>query len=89
MSPSLGGYKGMGEGGAIASPPAVANAVNDALAQIGVPPLTVFPFDRNQILAAINAADGDPACWASSTARSTSSTTSAIAPPWQPRPGGL
>jgi aerobic carbon-monoxide dehydrogenase large subunit len=56
MSGSLGGYKGMGEGGAIVSPPAVANAINDALAQLGVPPLTHFPFDPNTILAAINAA---------------------------------
>jgi aerobic carbon-monoxide dehydrogenase large subunit len=56
MSGTLGGYKGMGEGGAIASPPAVANAINDALAQIGVPALTRFPFGPSQILAAINAA---------------------------------
>ena len=34
-SASLGGYKGLGEGGAIASPAAVANAVNDALAPLG------------------------------------------------------
>jgi aerobic carbon-monoxide dehydrogenase large subunit len=54
MSPTLGGFKGMGEGGAIASPPAVANAINDALAQIGVPPLTTFPFGPSQILEAIN-----------------------------------
>lgn len=56
MSGSLGGYKGMGEGGAIASPPALANAINDALAQMGVKPLTVFPFGPSQILDAINAA---------------------------------
>jgi carbon-monoxide dehydrogenase large subunit len=56
MSGTLGGYKGMGEGGAIASPPAIANAINDALAQIGVPPLTVFPFGPSQIVDAINAA---------------------------------
>jgi carbon-monoxide dehydrogenase large subunit len=56
MSGTLGGDKGMGEGGAIASPPAVANAINDALAQIGVPALTQFPFGPSQILAAINAA---------------------------------
>ena len=31
-----GGHKGMGEGGAIASPPAVINAVADALAPLGV-----------------------------------------------------
>jgi carbon-monoxide dehydrogenase large subunit len=56
MSNTLGGYKGMGEGGAIASPPALANAINDALRQRGVPPLTVFPFGPNQIVDAINAA---------------------------------
>ncbi len=57
MSNSLGGYKGMGEGGAIASPPAVANAINDALAQIGVPALTHFPFGPSAIIDAINAAN--------------------------------
>ena len=31
-----GGYKGVGEGGAIGAPPAVVNAVNDALAPFGV-----------------------------------------------------
>ncbi len=31
-----GGHKGLGEGGAIGSPPAVINAVNDALAPLGV-----------------------------------------------------
>ena len=30
-----GGYKGMGEGGAIGSPPAVINAIADALAPLG------------------------------------------------------
>ncbi len=34
--PGVGGYKGAGEGGAIGSPPAVINAVNDALAPLGV-----------------------------------------------------
>ena len=34
-----GGYKGMGEGGAIGSPPAVINAVADAIAHLGVRPL--------------------------------------------------
>ncbi|MER6810264.1 xanthine dehydrogenase family protein molybdopterin-binding subunit [Spirillospora sp. NPDC000708] len=34
--PGHGGYKGVGEGGAIGSPPAVANAVADALAPLGV-----------------------------------------------------
>lgn len=35
-SPGPGGYKGVGEGGAIGAPPAVANAVADALAPFGV-----------------------------------------------------
>jgi carbon-monoxide dehydrogenase large subunit len=37
-STNPGGYKGMGEGGAIGSPPAVVNAVADALAHLGVRP---------------------------------------------------
>ena len=57
LSASLGGYKGMGEGGAIGAPPAVANAVNDALAHLGVE-LTEFPFGPNRVLEAIiNAGD--------------------------------
>ena len=36
MSAGPGGYKGVGEGGAIGAPPAVVNAVNDALAPFGV-----------------------------------------------------
>ncbi|MEM1943950.1 MAG: xanthine dehydrogenase family protein molybdopterin-binding subunit [Candidatus Caldarchaeum sp.] len=35
-SPQPGGFKGMGEGAAIAAPAALANAVNDALAHLGV-----------------------------------------------------
>jgi carbon-monoxide dehydrogenase large subunit len=34
--PGIGGYKGVGEGGAIGSTPAVINAINDALAPLGV-----------------------------------------------------
>ena len=34
--PGPGGYKGVGEGGAIGAPPAVVNAVADALAPFGV-----------------------------------------------------
>ena len=34
--PGPGGYKGVGEGGAIGAPPAVINAVADALAPFGV-----------------------------------------------------
>jgi len=35
-APGPGGYKGVGEGGAIGAPPAVVNAVADALAPLGV-----------------------------------------------------
>jgi carbon-monoxide dehydrogenase large subunit len=52
-SNSLGGYKGMGEGGAIASPSAVANAVNDALAHFGAR-VTQFPITPWRVLAAID-----------------------------------
>ncbi|MGV0835469.1 xanthine dehydrogenase family protein molybdopterin-binding subunit [Mycolicibacterium thermoresistibile] len=40
--PGVGGYKGAGEGGAIGSTPAVINAINDALAPLGVT-LTKLP----------------------------------------------
>jgi carbon-monoxide dehydrogenase large subunit len=50
-----GGFKGMGEGGAIGSPPAVFNAVADALAPLGVK-LTATPLGPSQIVAAIEAA---------------------------------
>jgi carbon-monoxide dehydrogenase large subunit len=32
---SVGGIKGMGEGGAVAPPPAIANAISDALSPLG------------------------------------------------------
>jgi carbon-monoxide dehydrogenase large subunit len=51
-SPSTGGYKGMGEGGAIASPAAVANAVNDALAPLGAR-VSQFPITPWRVLEAI------------------------------------
>jgi carbon-monoxide dehydrogenase large subunit len=57
-SASLGGYKGLGEGGAIASPAAVANAVNDALSPFGIT-LTQFPISPARILEAIEAARRD------------------------------
>ena len=52
-SNTLGGHKGMGEGGAIAAPAAVANAVNDALRQMGAPPVTQFPITPVRVLEAI------------------------------------
>ncbi len=51
-SPTPGGHKGMGEGGAIGSPPCVFNAVADAVAaRAGV--LTEQPLTPSRILAAL------------------------------------
>ena len=55
-SASLGGYKGLGEGGAIASPAAVANAVNDALAKAGAAQVKRFPMTPARVLEAIEGA---------------------------------
>jgi aerobic carbon-monoxide dehydrogenase large subunit len=55
-SASLGGYKGLGEGGAIGSPAAVANAINDALAGLGVN-VNQFPLSPARILQAIEGAN--------------------------------
>jgi aerobic carbon-monoxide dehydrogenase large subunit len=46
------GIKGLGEGGAIAPPAAIANAINDALRPLGVE-LLVSPITPRQVLAAI------------------------------------
>jgi len=51
-SPTPGGSKGMGEGGAIGSPPAVFNAVADALALRGAK-VTDQPLSPDKILAAL------------------------------------
>jgi aerobic carbon-monoxide dehydrogenase large subunit len=48
-----GGHKGMGEGGAIASPPAVINAVADALAPLGVQ-ITAQPLGPDDIIALVS-----------------------------------
>jgi carbon-monoxide dehydrogenase large subunit len=47
-----GNYKGVGEGGAIGAPAAVANAVNDALALVGAH-VSTAPFTPARILAAL------------------------------------
>ncbi len=47
-----GSYKGVGEGGAIGAPAAVANAVNDALALVGARTLEA-PFTPSRIVAAL------------------------------------
>ncbi|CAA0079797.1 Caffeine dehydrogenase subunit alpha [Mycolicibacterium vanbaalenii] len=52
----VGGYKGAGEGGAIGSPPAVINAVNDALAPLGVS-VTQLPATPAAIVALIEGKD--------------------------------
>jgi carbon-monoxide dehydrogenase large subunit len=53
-----GGHKGMGEGGAIGSPPAVFNAVADALRPLGVK-LDRSPLGPSQLLAAMEAGGAD------------------------------
>ena len=50
--PGVGGYKGVGEGGAIGAPPAVINAVADALAPFGVS-LTELPLSPAAIVKAL------------------------------------
>jgi carbon-monoxide dehydrogenase large subunit len=53
--PGVGGYKGCGEGGAIGATPAVINAINDALAPLGVT-LTRLPASPAAIVALIEEA---------------------------------
>jgi carbon-monoxide dehydrogenase large subunit len=52
-SPGPGGYKGVGEGGAIGAPPAVVNAVADALSPFGVK-ITRLPLSPSQIAALLD-----------------------------------
>jgi carbon-monoxide dehydrogenase large subunit len=54
---TLHGQKGIGEGGAIGPPAAIANAVNDALAPFGVE-ITELPITPRRILAALLAHSG-------------------------------
>jgi carbon-monoxide dehydrogenase large subunit len=54
-----GGYKGMGEGGAIGAPPCLFNAVADALAPVGVQ-LRRQPLAPSRVLGAITAARPGP-----------------------------
>lgn len=55
--PGPGGYKGVGEGGAIGAPPAVVNAVADALAPFGVT-ITRTPLTPAAIIELIDQAGG-------------------------------
>ena len=58
--PGPGGHKGVGEGGAIGAPPAVINAVADALAPFGVT-ITDQPLSPSRIVALLDEARrGDP-----------------------------
>ncbi|MEA2623974.1 MAG: aerobic carbon-monoxide dehydrogenase large subunit [Candidatus Binatota bacterium] len=52
---TLGGFKGMGEGGAIGPPGAIANAVADALAPFGARP-TEIPLTPERVLALVDRA---------------------------------
>jgi carbon-monoxide dehydrogenase large subunit len=65
-----GGYKGVGEGGAIGAPPAVVNAIADALAPFGVK-ITRLPLGPAQILDVLRQSGGvqDPAVQPPSTTR--------------------
>ncbi len=54
-SPGPGGFKGVGEGGAIGAPPTVVNAVADALAPFGVN-LTRLPITPERIVALLKEA---------------------------------
>jgi len=56
--PGVGGYKGVGEGGAIGATPAVINAINDALAPLGVT-LTQLPATPAAIIELIEQARKD------------------------------
>jgi carbon-monoxide dehydrogenase large subunit len=51
-SPGPGGFKGVGEGGAIGAPPAVVNAVADALSPFGVD-VTTLPLSPARIVALV------------------------------------
>ncbi|WP_036517691.1 xanthine dehydrogenase family protein molybdopterin-binding subunit [Nocardia sp. 348MFTsu5.1] len=58
MGPGPGGFKGVGEGGAIGSAPAVVNAVADALAPFGIE-ISELPLSPARIVAMVDAARGE------------------------------
>ncbi len=55
---TIGGFKGMGEGGAVAPLPALANAVSDALAPLGVS-VDALPLSPDRVRALIEAREGE------------------------------
>jgi carbon-monoxide dehydrogenase large subunit len=57
LSPiTVGGIKGMGEGGAIAPGPAIAGAVQDALAPLGIPFVGELPVTPPRVAALVEKA---------------------------------
>ncbi len=56
-SPGPGGFKGVGEGGAIGAPPAVVNAVNDALSPFGVT-MTRLPLTPSAVVDLVDQTKG-------------------------------
>jgi carbon-monoxide dehydrogenase large subunit len=55
-SATIGGMRGVGEGGAIIGPPTLVNAINDALAPFGEMPLDL-PFTPSRVLSVIEGRD--------------------------------
>lgn len=56
---NIGGFRGMGEGGTIGAPAAVANAVSDALAHLGIE-IDTLPASPERIFRLVRQAAGDP-----------------------------
>ena len=54
---TLGGFRGMGEGGTIGAPAAIANAVADALAPLGIE-INELPVTPERLFRLIEAAQG-------------------------------
>jgi len=52
---TLGGYRGMGEGGTIGAPAAIANAVSDALSSLGIE-ITELPASPERLFRLVEAA---------------------------------
>ena len=57
---TLGGFRGMGEGGTIGAPAAIANALSDALAPLGAE-VFELPMTPDRIFRLIETAKGEPA----------------------------
>ena len=57
---TLGGFRGMGEGGTIGAPDALANAVSDALAPLGID-INELPITPQRLFELVRAANSRPA----------------------------